>query len=268
VTSFKKGDRVFTFVKVPGTDKSTGAFQQYTIGNANLSSKIPENLSFEEAATIPLAAVTAIVGIYSDLKISPPWTGASYHGEPFLVWGGASSVGMLAVQFAKLSGFKVITTASSRNYELVKSLGADIVIDYNDSQVVEKIRQASNGKLKYVFDAVVSNGSTELAAEALGVDHGEIVTVLRVDQAKFSNATIYPTFAGLIHNNDNPTVHELGKQFWAHLEDYLKNGKVKPNPQKILSGGLLAIPEGFKLHKAGKISGEKLVYQVKQTPGL
>jgi hypothetical protein len=60
----------------------------------------------------------------------------------------------------------------------------------------------------------------------------------------------------------------LGKKFYSDIEGFLKDGKLKPNPVRILNNGLLGIEEGFQLQRSGKVSGEKLVALIKDTPGL
>lgn len=122
--------------------------------------QIPPYLTHEEASTIPLAYSTAVGGIFGDLHVPIPPRGASLplplNAEtPILVWGGASSVGAYAIQLAKLSGYRVITTAGPANFDYVKSLGADIVIDYKDGEkAVEEIKKASGGKLRLVVECV------------------------------------------------------------------------------------------------------------------
>ncbi|WP_329064450.1 NADP-dependent oxidoreductase [Amycolatopsis sp. NBC_01480] len=117
-TRFAVGDRVYARV-----DKmKLGAFAQYAVVDENLVAKMPESLDFAEAAGLPLAGLTALQGLRDELAVSP--------GDRVFISGGAGGVGTLAIQLAAWMGAKVATTASPRGEKLVRSLGAETVIDY------------------------------------------------------------------------------------------------------------------------------------------
>jgi NADPH:quinone reductase-like Zn-dependent oxidoreductase len=114
VKQFKPGDEVFGCV--------SGAFAEYALAReANLALK-PANRSFDAAAAVPTAALTALQGIRYAGGIRP--------GQTVLIQGASGGVGTFAVQLAKSSGAEVTAVCSTRNLELVRSLGADYVIDY------------------------------------------------------------------------------------------------------------------------------------------
>ncbi len=115
VTQYKPGDEVF------GT--SGGAYAEYVLARAGGSiTKKAENMTFEEAAALPIAAVTALQGLRDKGKLQP--------GQKVLINGASGGVGTYAVQIAKALGAEVTGVCSGRNVELVRSLGADHVIDY------------------------------------------------------------------------------------------------------------------------------------------
>ena len=128
---------------------------------------MPDNISLQQAALVPLASTTAFHALFSRKKLSlnrpALQTSDSDSQKPvgtILIWGAASSyvsfygrytiadawyrIGLYATQFARLAGYKVIATASPRNFELVASLGAEAVLDYRDPDVVSKLVQALN----------------------------------------------------------------------------------------------------------------------------
>ena len=147
VTRFRVGDRVLGHAV--GTDKDTnkaaeGAFQQYTVVLERLASPIPDTLTYEDAAVLPLAVSTASSGLFQKdyLGLQHPSANAKPTGETVLVWGGSTSVGSNAVQLAAAAGYEVIATASPRNFDYVKSLGASEVFDYNSPTVVPDIISA------------------------------------------------------------------------------------------------------------------------------
>ncbi|WP_374660169.1 NADP-dependent oxidoreductase [Phenylobacterium sp.] len=118
VTRFAVGDRVYARVE----KHRPGAFAEQALIGEDNAAPMPANLDFEAAAGTPLAALTALQALRDELKVGP--------GRKVFVSGGAGGVGTFAIQIAKLLGAHVTTTASKRGEDLVRSLGADVVIDY------------------------------------------------------------------------------------------------------------------------------------------
>jgi NADPH:quinone reductase-like Zn-dependent oxidoreductase len=173
----------------------------HTIANADLSGKIPDNISFEQAATIPSCFATALVGLYRILGGISPFSNnvKTVEEAPVIIWGASGSVGLFAVQLAKLYGLTVIATASKPNHEYIRSLGADHVFDYKDPDVIDKIIQVAGGKVNYAFDAVTTSDSTDLLVQAVQ-EGGNIITVLNFEHSKYRQFTIGLTFAGATYN--------------------------------------------------------------------
>jgi alcohol dehydrogenase len=118
---FAVGDRVYARV-----DKlKLGAFARYAVVDDNFVGRMPHSLDFEDAAGLPLAGLTALQGL-RELAITP--------GDRVFISGGAGGVGTLAIQLAVWMGAAVATTASPRGAELVKSLGAETVINYHEQK--------------------------------------------------------------------------------------------------------------------------------------
>ena len=125
-----------------------GAFAEYVSADAQYGIvPVPVGWTFEEAAQLGVAPYTALQCLHETLELPSPFEARSGPQRSILIWGGASSVGQYAIQFAKLGGFRVMTTASPKNFELVKGLGADEVFDYHDETVVEKICAATGNTL-------------------------------------------------------------------------------------------------------------------------
>ena len=118
VTRFFAGDRVFARVE----KDRLGAFAQWAAVGEDCAAHMPPNLDFEAAAGVPLAALTALQALRDQLGLKP--------GRKVFISGGAGGVGTFAIQIAKWLGAHVTTTASQRGEALVRSLGADEVIDY------------------------------------------------------------------------------------------------------------------------------------------
>jgi NADPH:quinone reductase-like Zn-dependent oxidoreductase len=141
---------------------SDGALTEYCISRPDWIAPKPKNLSHEEAATVPIAALTAWQGLYerADLK----------SGERVLVQGGAGAVGLFAVQLAKLRGAHVVATVSERNIQFVKELGADEVLDYTKVRFEETVRE-----MDVVFDAV--GGETLRRSWSVLKSGGRMITI-------------------------------------------------------------------------------------------
>ena len=134
VTQFKPGDEVF------GT--CNGSFAEYACAREDRLALKPANVSFEEAAAIPVAATTALQGLRNQGQIQP--------GQKVLVNGASGGVGTFAVQIAKSYGTEVTGVCSTRNLDLVRKIGADHVVDYTREDFTRNEQQ----RYDLIFDAV------------------------------------------------------------------------------------------------------------------
>lgn len=144
VKQFQPGDEVFGDISMHGN----GSFAEYATAPESALALKPANLSFEEAAAVPLAATTALQGLRDQGQIQP--------GQKVLINGASGGVGMFAVQIAKSFGAEVTAVCSTRNLDQARSLGADQVIDYNKEDFTK------NGQ-KYDL-ILAANGYHPLAA--------------------------------------------------------------------------------------------------------
>lgn len=127
VTTFKKGDAVYGIPNFPGN----GSYAEYCAAKASQFAHKPTNLSFNEAAGVPLAGLTAWAALFEQGKLQP--------GQRVLIQGASGGVGSFAVQFAKAKGAYVIGLASAGNLEYLKQLGADEVVDYRSQRFEELV---------------------------------------------------------------------------------------------------------------------------------
>ncbi|KQR65690.1 zinc-binding alcohol dehydrogenase family protein [Frigoribacterium sp. Leaf172] len=195
VTRLAVGDRVVGLAT--GTDKGRdprheGAFQTHTALLERLTTVIPDDLSFEQAAVLPLGVSTAACALFQErhLGLRLPRSAADAGGavsdaggpaarerEVVVVWGGSTSVGMNAVQLATAAGYDVVSTASAANAETVKGLGATHVYDYRDPEVVDKLVAVIAGRT--VAGAVaIGLGSTEACIRLLARTGGSRLALL------------------------------------------------------------------------------------------
>ncbi len=129
VKQFRPGDAVFGDVFGHGT----GSFAEYVSVPENTLVLKPSNVSFEESAAVPLAAVTALQGLRDEGHIQA--------GQKVLIYGASGGVGTFAVQIAKSFGAEVTAVCSTRNVEMVRSLGADHIIDYKKEDFTQNGQQ-------------------------------------------------------------------------------------------------------------------------------
>jgi NADPH:quinone reductase-like Zn-dependent oxidoreductase len=130
VKQFKSGDDVFGFLP---SSTGRGTFAEYVCARETLITLKPVNLSFEQAAAVPLAAMTALQALRDIGKIQPR--------QKILINGASGGVGTFAVQIAKAYGAEVTAVCSTRNLEIVHSLGADHVIDYKKEDITKNGQQ-------------------------------------------------------------------------------------------------------------------------------
>lgn len=126
VTSLRPGDHVYGFV-------GGGGFAEFAAARESVVAPKPKNLSFQEAATVPLAALTALQGLRD--------VGGVRAGQRVLIIGASGGVGTFAVQLAKSLGADVTGVCSGRNVDLVRELGADAVVDYTREDVTRSGRR-------------------------------------------------------------------------------------------------------------------------------
>lgn len=140
VTRFRPGDAVFGDLSAAGR----GAFAEYAVAPESALARMPANLTFEQAAAVPLTGVTALQGLRRH--------GALEAGQQVLVNGASGGVGTFAVQIARALGARVTGVGSSRNVELMRAIGADQVVDYTQEDFT-----AGRRRYDLVFDTVANH---------------------------------------------------------------------------------------------------------------
>ena len=221
VRDFKPGDDVYYTPPVVG---GQGSYAEYSVANEAIVALKPRSLSFEEAAAVPLAGGTAWQALVDRVKICA--------GETALITAGAGGVGSMAVQIARASGARVISTASHLKMELVRSLGSDRVVDYHAEDYVQVVQQETDGEgVDVVFDTV--GGDTLSQCVSATRRHGRMVSIVSTE------GNLSGAFA------KNITIHllsmERGRRQLDALRVLIDRGQIRPVIDSVLPLNQVAI---------------------------
>ena len=213
VSQFKKGDEVFAYCRKPLI--KWGTYAEYVSFDAGNVAIKPTNISFAQAAAIPLAGLTAWQALFDFAKLQS--------GETILVHAGAGGVGSLAIEFARQAGAKVYTTASQENHGYVKKLGAHVPIDYRRDSFAAKILSLEPQGIDVVLDCV-GKQTLQDSFQVLK-PNGRIVSI--VEQVDPALAAKHKVHGGFVF------VKPSGKQL-AEIAELISRGKViAPNIEEM-----------------------------------
>ncbi|KAI6781197.1 uncharacterized protein J7T54_002553 [Emericellopsis cladophorae] len=279
VVGFRKGDRVGAFHEMM---EQSGSFAEYAIAWARTTFHIPHDTTFEEVASIPLAATTAGLAVYQRLRLPMPWQQAQKR-TPLVVYGGASAVGAYAIKFASLANVHPIVAIAGRGIPYVETLldksKGDKVIDYREGEEhvikeLQSIEPNDEGKM-HAVDAVSEKGTVGHLAKMKAKDI-QIATVLDTTIKPEALAelpkhvNIMFTQVGHVHRVYYPNLEKdvpFDKQFGAILYPFislgLQEGWFSGHPYEVAPGGL---EEGVKVAMGklsrGEVSAKKMLIRV------
>jgi NADPH:quinone reductase-like Zn-dependent oxidoreductase len=231
VERWKAGDEVFSYLSL----RRGGGYAEYVVLRDDEVALKPAKIDFVAAAAVPLAALTAWQALFETAELS--------EGQTVLVHAGAGGVGHFAVQLAKAKGAKVIATASERNHEFLRRLGADVVIDYRTQKFEELVRDA---------DVVLDTIGEDTLERSYGVlkEGGIVVSIVgRPDKAKLEPLGL---------RGANILVRPEPEQL-AEIAALIDAGKLRPEVGEVLP--LADARRAQELSEAGHVRG-KLVLEV------
>ena len=236
VTQFKPGDEVFGSCR--------GAFAEYVCTSESALVKKPQNVTFEQAAAVPVAAYTALQGLRDKGKIQP--------GQKVLINGAAGGVGTFAVQIAKWFGADVTGVCSTRNMDLVRSIGADRVIDYTQEDFTK-----SGQRYDLIFDLVANHSLTagRRVLEPKGIYIGAGVLGRPSLIGILTRLIVAPLLSRLVSQNVIMLLARRSKEDLTVMHELMKAGKVTPVIDKCYS--LSQVSEAIRYleekHARGKV---------------
>ncbi|KZV63569.1 zinc-binding oxidoreductase ToxD [Peniophora sp. CONT] len=276
-SGLKVGERVAAFACGGGYDSGrpvNGSFAEYTVATAHFCIPLPDSWTFEQGAQIGVAIYTACQTLYQSLGLPAPFSEGTPTSLPLLVYGASSAVGLYVLQIAKATGFQIFAVCSPKNYDLVKSLGADSTYDYRDPEVSQRIKDASGGKIQFAVDAISEHDSARIIVGALSSDGGKIATVLPYNEeaknALGPNLTqeLSVAYDLIVDRPGAPSRLSDAPKYCKLAARLLAEDKIKPMPTRVWEKGLEGINEAMQYMIDGKVSGEKIVFCIADTPGL
>ena len=241
VTQFKPGDEVF--------GGRTGAFAEYVCARADRAIVLkPANITFEQAASVPIAAITALQGLRDKGHVQP--------GQKVLINGASGGVGTFAVQIAKSFGADVTGVCSTRNLDLVRSLGADHVIDYTKEDFTK-------GDERY--DVILDNVGTQPLSGFRHALQPKGICVMIGGGGPNDGGLIGPMGRPIVALLMSPFISqkmgmmmaELNKEDLTILGDLMQSGKVKPVIDRTYP--LSQIAEAMRYLEAGHARGKVII---------
>ena len=236
---FKPGDAVF------GTAK--GSFAEYACAAASQLAVKPQEISFEQAACLPIAGITALQGLRDKGKVQT--------GQTVLINGAAGGVGTFAVQIAKSLGARVTGVCSTQNVELIRSIGADEVIDYTHEDFARSARRydllldlVGNRSLADCLRAIHPRG-TYISCGGGGPDRSTMDLVAQLLQNAVRSRFVSQKMPGLLA--------KINREDLAILADLVQRGTVTPVVDRTYS--LREIAEAVRHVESGHVRGKVVI---------
>jgi len=236
VRRFKSGDEIFAYCRKPVVHG--GAYGEYILLEEEHAAIKPKNISFEEAASIPLAALTAYQSLFVAAKIQA--------GETILIHAAAGGVGGFGVQLAKDHGAVVWATASGRNKEYVQDLGASKVVDYTQEDFGKAIRSQYPAGVDAVFDCIggeVLQKSAEIVKEG-----GRLISIVD-DPTGLARDDIHKEFVFVAPNSTQ----------LAELARMVEQGRLKTHLSQVFPFGLKEARKAHELSESGHTRGKMVL---------
>ncbi|MEH7749289.1 NAD(P)-dependent alcohol dehydrogenase [Neobacillus drentensis] len=238
VTKFQPGDDVFGDLSGSGW----GGFAEYvSVPEIALALK-PVNLSYEKAAAVPMAGVTALQGLRDKGKIQP--------GQRILINGASGGVGTFAVQIAKSFGAEVTGVCSTRNLDILRSIGADHAIDYTKEDFTQKPQD---------YDLILGvNGHKPISAYKRVLTPNGIFVHVGGSESQMFQAMVLGPWISMTSKKKMGTFLQRAKQEdLIYMKELIENGKVKPVIDR--SYKLSEVPEAFRYFQEGHAQGKVVI---------
>ncbi|PLB37986.1 zinc-binding alcohol dehydrogenase family protein [Aspergillus candidus] len=291
VVGFNKGDRVAAFHEMMA---SHGAFAEYALAPYYTTFHIPDSTTFEEAATIPLAAYTSVCALFQELELPEPWSplskaaGKDGTKRPLLIYGASTATGAFAVKLAAAANIHPIITVGSKRSEFIRPFldesKGDVLVDYTayptGEELINAIQQAvkkggaPDGRCWKAFDSVSEDDTIRLVTKVIAGPpdaagrRPKMTNIMLKTEVEGSDPSVDIVFSmvGQVHT-ENENDRLIGVAWGAAFARGLREGWLTGHPYTIGKNGLEGLSDGLKGLKDGNIRAQKILTRLSETPG-
>lgn len=238
VKQFQPGDDVFGDLSGCGW----GGFAEYVSVPENALVLKPANMSFEEAAAVPMAGVTALQGLRDKGKIQS--------GQKVLIYGASGGVGTFAVQIAKSFGAEVTGVCSTRNVDILRSIGADFCLDYTEEDFTQNMQS---------YDLILAvNGYQPISAYKRALSPNGIYVMVGGSGAQLTQAMILGPLISLTGSKKiGNMLQRPNQKDLIYMKELLEAGKVQPVIDRCYK--LNEVPEALRYFEEGHAQGKVVI---------
>ncbi|KAH7354688.1 chaperonin 10-like protein [Rhexocercosporidium sp. MPI-PUGE-AT-0058] len=276
VVEFKPGDRVAAFHEM---STPQGSYAEYAIAWSHTTFHPPNHISFEEAATIPLAALTTAVVLYHELALPCPWTPATT-SIPLVIYGGSTAVGSFAIKLAQSGNIHPIITIAGKGSHYLETLidrsKGDTIIFYREGieAVTLKIQEALKLTGYHEVQHAIDTANVQTSADtlkAVAAPGGHIIFTYPNEFDVSPVVKSQPT-VGMVHDQlriqSVGDATELGYIFSRYFTRAVQQGTFSGHSYEVREEGLEGVEQALKDLKEGKAGATKYVVRIADTLGL
>lgn len=291
VVGFRKGDRVAAFHEMMTPH---GAFAEYAVAPYHTTFHIPDSTSYEEAATIPLAAYTSVCALFQELEFPEPWSplakaaGKKGTKSPLIIYGASTATGAFAIKLAAAANIHPIIAVGSKRSEFIKPFldesKGDALVDYTaypkEEELIEAIQEAvkkggaPDGRCWKAYDTVSEDDTIRLVTKVIAGPpdaagrRPKLTNVLLKTEVEGSDPSVDIVYAmvGQVHYEDEND-KLIGVTWGAAFSRGLREGWLTNHPYTVGTNGLESLSEGLKGLKDGKIRAQKFLTRIGETQG-
>lgn len=291
VVGFHKGDRVAAFHEMR---TSHGAFAEYAVAPYYTTFHIPDSTSYEEAATIPLAAYTSVCALFQELEIPEPWSplakAAAKKGtkNALIIYGASTATGAFAIKLAAAANVHPLIAVGSKRSAFIKPFldesKGDALVDYTaystEEELIAAIQEAvkkggaPDGRCWKAYDTVSEDETVRLLTKVIAGppdaagQRPKLTNIFMKTDVEGSDPSVDLVFSmvGQVHYEDEKD-KLIGVTWGAAFSRGLREGWLTSHPYTVGNNGLQSLSEGLKGLKEGKIRGQKFLTRIAETPG-
>lgn len=291
VVGFRKGDRVAAFHEMMTPH---GAFAEYAVAPYHTTFHIPDSTSYEEAATIPLAAYTSVCALFQELEFPEPWSplakaaGKKGTKSPLIIYGASTATGAFAIKLAAAANIHPIIAVGSKRSEFIKPFldesKGDALVDYTaypkEEELIKAIQEAvkkggaPDGRCWKAYDTVSEDDTIRLVTKVIAGPpdaagrRPKLTNVLLKTEVEGSDPSVDIVYAmvGQVHYEDEND-KLIGVTWGAAFSRGLREGWLTNHPYTVGTNGLESLSEGLKGLKDGKIRAQKFLTRIGETQG-